>query len=251
MELGQLQSQFARALHYQANGEECNIVSNHFTADDRLQIYRNNFIISLSEVLSATYPIVELLVGEECFCQLARHHILHYPLTQGDVSDYGDHFTETLEHFPTVIEAAPYLPEVVQFEWSMDTAFHRAGYPIGDNVHQVHALAELSPEQQGDVVLQLYPSVQLISSSYALFELYNAVQNNCFDSLDIHSPQQGVILALPNGHRTPMAIDPEVFKLIDCIHQQMPLGLIPPNLLTHLNVLMEKALVAGFTLDNK
>ena len=57
MNLATLQSQFAKALHYQALGEDCDIASDEFTADERMQIYRNNFIVSLSEVLSATYPI--------------------------------------------------------------------------------------------------------------------------------------------------------------------------------------------------
>ncbi|MDW2110773.1 putative DNA-binding domain-containing protein, partial [Vibrio sp. 2089] len=54
MKLATLQNQFAKALHYQALGDDCNIASGQFTADERMQIYRNNFIISLSEVLSAT-----------------------------------------------------------------------------------------------------------------------------------------------------------------------------------------------------
>ncbi|MDG2898591.1 putative DNA-binding domain-containing protein, partial [Vibrio parahaemolyticus] len=51
MNLATLQSQFAKALHYQALGEDCDIASDEFTADERIQIYRNNFIVSLSEVL--------------------------------------------------------------------------------------------------------------------------------------------------------------------------------------------------------
>ena len=76
MNLATLQSQFAKALHYQALGEDCDIASDEFTADERMQIYRNNFIVSLSEVLSATYPMVEALLGKECFEQMARQHVL-------------------------------------------------------------------------------------------------------------------------------------------------------------------------------
>ncbi|MDG3399591.1 DNA-binding domain-containing protein, partial [Vibrio parahaemolyticus] len=72
MKLATLQNQFAKALHYQALGDDCDIASDQFTADERMQIYRNNFIISLSEVLSATYPMVEALLGETCFAQIAR-----------------------------------------------------------------------------------------------------------------------------------------------------------------------------------
>ncbi|MFA0308871.1 DNA-binding domain-containing protein, partial [Vibrio splendidus] len=84
--LANVQSEFANALRYQNNGEHCDIVSDHFTDGQRIQIYRNNFVISLSEVLAATYPLTEMLVGEECFQQMARLHVLSYPSTSGDVS---------------------------------------------------------------------------------------------------------------------------------------------------------------------
>ncbi|GAL13475.1 conserved domain protein [Vibrio astriarenae] len=248
MELTLLQQQFGLALQYQSDGAECDITSNHFDADSRLQVYRNNFVISLSEVLSATYPMVELLLGDECFSQIARHHVLNTPLHKGDVSDYGESFDDTLTQFPNVIDAAPYIEDVASFEWSMDIAFHKAGVPVDEEVLQVQALAEIPAEQQGQVVFHLFPSVQLIKSNYALFELFDAVQSNCFDALDIHHAQQGVIQALPNGHRTPIALEPEIFQLVESIHQQQPLSDIAPELLPHLNTLMEKALIAGFTL---
>lgn len=68
MKLATLQDQFAKALHYQALGDDCDIASGQFTADERMQIYRNNFIISLGEVLSATYPMVEELLGGNVLC---------------------------------------------------------------------------------------------------------------------------------------------------------------------------------------
>ena len=102
--LADVQSEFANALRYQNNGEHCDIVSDHFTDEQRIQIYRNNFVISLSEVLAATYPLTEMLVGEECFQQMARQHVLSYPSTSGDVSGYGEHFEQTIQTFPAVIE---------------------------------------------------------------------------------------------------------------------------------------------------
>ena len=65
--LAELQEQFVRTLHYQANGESCDISAHAVGAEQQVQIYRNNFILGLSDALSATYPIVLELVGEECF----------------------------------------------------------------------------------------------------------------------------------------------------------------------------------------
>ena len=54
--LADIQTQFAQALRYQASADDCHIDSDHFSAEQRMQVYRNNFVISLSEVLQATYP---------------------------------------------------------------------------------------------------------------------------------------------------------------------------------------------------
>ncbi|MGL6262253.1 HvfC/BufC N-terminal domain-containing protein [Vibrio sp. WXL210] len=250
MELAQLQNQFAKALRYQANGEDCDIVSNHFSANDRIQIYRNNFVISLSEVLSATYPMVELLVGEECFTQMARQHVLQHPLTKADVSFYGDKFDQTIAQFPKVVEAAPYLEDVARFEWQMDLALHLANQPLESHILPIGQLANIAPEQQAQIVLELYPWARVIASPFAVFDLFNAMQSDCFDNLDIHCPQLGVIHTLPNGHRTPITLEPEVHQLLVCLRSKQSMGEIEPELLSHLNILMEKALIAGFTLKN-
>ncbi|MDR9827753.1 DNA-binding domain-containing protein [Vibrio sp. FNV 38] len=250
MELAQLQKKFAKALHYQAQGNDCNIVSNHFSADERIQIYRNNFIISLTDVLHATYPMVALLVGEECFNQLARRHILTNPLSKGEVSDYGEHFDQTLLAFPNVIEAAPYIGDVALFEWALDCAYHLINTPNVGHVLPIQHLIHLHPEEQSKVVFHLYPWVQLVSSSYALFDLFHAIQSNCFDQLELNRPQQGVIHACSNGDRIPIVLQSEAYQLLKEVHCYSPLGQINPALLSHLNFLMEKGLIAGFTIEN-
>jgi hypothetical protein len=40
--------------------------------DKRLQVYRNNTFISLTEALTATYPVVSALVGERFFAAAAK-----------------------------------------------------------------------------------------------------------------------------------------------------------------------------------
>ena len=78
LSLSELQKNFSLALHYQAKGEDCNIESDYLSADERMQIYRNNFVIGLSEILSATYPMTQQLVGEETFLQILRDLLKQY-----------------------------------------------------------------------------------------------------------------------------------------------------------------------------
>ena len=202
LSLAQLQATFHQALHYQASGEQCNITSDHFSADERIQIYRNNFIISLSDVLQATYPMLLALWGEECFAQVARQHVINAPLNRADVSHYGQGFAETIMQFPAVLDAAPYSLEVAQFEWTMDlaqqqhhqTAADASWLPLSD-------LTQLSAEQYGLVRLKIAPGVLAFESCYALFSLQHAIQTSDFSALTLEQTEQGDFQYLLVGHR--------------------------------------------------
>ncbi|AUV84750.1 HvfC/BufC N-terminal domain-containing protein [Vibrio campbellii] len=251
MNLATLQSQFAKALHYQALGEDCDIASDEFTADERMQIYRNNFIVSLSEVLSATYPMVEALLGKECFEQMARQHVLTYPLEEGNVAHYGEGFQDTIMQFSQVIAQAPYSPEVARFEWHIDLA-RQAQYEQSNaaELKQLAALGEVSEEQQPALILHLKKGCRSFDSSYAVFDLFGAIQTGQFEQLNINQLQQGVISIQANGEALCHALDANVFQLLQCLEQQLSLSEIPEVLLAHLNSIMALDLVDGFTLKS-
>ncbi|MEL7437409.1 MAG: DNA-binding domain-containing protein [Pseudomonadota bacterium] len=251
MNLATLQSQFAKALHYQALGEDCDIASDEFTADERMQIYRNNFIVSLSEVLSATYPMVEALLGEECFEQMARQHVLTYPLEEGNVAHYGEGFQDTIMQFSQVIAQAPYSPEVARFEWHIDLA-RQAQYEQSNaaELKPLAALGEVSEEQQPALILHLKKGCRSFDSSYAVFDLFGAIQTGQFEQLNINQLQQGVISIQANGEALCHALDADVFQLLRCLEQKLSLSEIPEVLLAHLNSIMALDLVDGFTLKS-
>ncbi|WP_045381935.1 HvfC/BufC N-terminal domain-containing protein [Vibrio campbellii] len=251
MNLATLQSQFAKALHYQALGEDCDIASDEFTADERMQIYRNNFIVSLSEVLSATYPMVEALLGKECFEQMARQHVLTYPLEEGNVAHYGEGFQDTIMQFSQVIAQAPYSPEVARFEWHIDLA-RQAQYEQSNaaELKPLAALGEVSEEQQPALILHLKKGCRSFDSSYAVFDLFGAIQTGQFEQLNINQLQQGVISIQANGEALCHALDADVFQLLRCLEQKQSLSEIPEVLLAHLNSIMALDLVDGFTLKS-
>ena len=249
LSLAQLQATFHQALHYQASGEQCNITSDHFSADERIQIYRNNFIISLSDVLQATYPMLLALWGEECFAQVARQHVINAPLNRADVSHYGQGFAETIMQFPAVLDAAPYSLEVAQFEWTMDlaqqqhhqTAADASWLPLSD-------LTQLSAEQYGLVRLKIAPGVLAFESCYALFSLQHAIQTSDFSALTLEQTEQGVIACQTKEGVWCLALANPAYLLLKHLQSGCLLGDIPPPLLAHLSQLTDHDLVAGFTL---
>ncbi|MEZ8103088.1 HvfC/BufC N-terminal domain-containing protein [Vibrio bivalvicida] len=247
--LSELQSTFAKALHYQASGEDCNICSDVFSADERIQIYRNNFIVSLSEVLQATYPMLHALWGEECFEQVARQHILNYPLQAGDVSHYGEDFQHTIEHFPAVIETAPYSLEVARYEWHIDLAQQQSNQiSLADDLLPLAHLSHIPIEQQPQIQLHLKPGVIAFQSSYAVFSLQQAIHTNNFDNLDLEQAEQGIIASSLESGVWTLSLGSESYQLLSFLQSGCMLTEIPPALLTHLEYLTQHDLLAGFSL---
>ena len=248
--LSQLQDQFALALQYQATTEECGIVSDHFAAEARIQIYRNNFIISLSDVLAASYPMVQALVGEECFTQLARHHVLSKPLLNGDVIAYGEGFDTSIACFPAVLESAPYLPEVARYEWIIDISQQQASVTsTPPQLRPIQQLGDLDESEHHKLVFHCQPGLQIFESTIAVFSLQRAISHQQFENLTLDKAESGVLVSYPNGDTDSCPLESNCIHLIAQLQSNQPLAAINPDLLGSLNTLFEHKLVAGFTLS--
>jgi hypothetical protein len=250
MRLADLQQQFSQALHYQASGEECNIVADQFSAEQRMQVYRNNFVIGLSELLQLTYPCVHALVGDECFAGLARSHVLTQPLQQADVSRYGEHFDHTIAAQPAVVTSVPYLAQLAALEYALDNSYQVMARVGSDNALQpLSALAQLSEDEQSRIRLHLQPGVEAIASDYALFSIYHTVQNNKFDNIDTNTAEQGLVLQDVEQPALAVALEPDAYQLLLLLQQQLPLNQIADKALAELPTLLQFPVIAGFSLE--
>ncbi len=250
LSLADLQSRFADALNYQATGEDCNIHSDHFAADQRTQIYRNNYIISLCEILQATYPQVLALVGEECFMQIARHHVLNTPLQQGDVTHYGAGFSCSIAQFEQVMQQVPYLQDIAALEWQLDMSnqLNSTTTVASLNVLPLEKLVEISEDQHSFVQLKLQPNLHLLASDYAVFSLWHGINSNQLDNLDLSKAEQGVVY-IDDAYQPHIVSLPDMsFRLLEQCTTPHTLGTLSAELLPHLADLVNQQLVIGFEL---
>ncbi|GEA52918.1 DUF2063 domain-containing protein [Vibrio inusitatus NBRC 102082] len=244
--LSELQSNFARSLVYQGEISDCHIHSDHFTDDQRIQIYRNNVIHSFTDVLKAMYPYTLALVGDECFEQIARSHILNTPSSSGNVSSYGQGFEKTITTFPQVIEAAPYISEVARFEALGDKLKLNLHNAI-ENAHRpLSALSQLSDQQHQKLCLVSKASVRSFESSYSIFDLIEAIDRNSFDDLQLNRSQYGYVQATLNGSFHFHQLENNEFLLLRAIENKQPLSEINEQLLSSIPSLVERMLIAGF-----
>jgi hypothetical protein len=249
--LQQLQAHFSAALRYQEPAGCCPIETTTFSPDEKMQIYRNNYVMSLTEVLAATYPLVQLLIGEECFMQLARHHVLSFPPQQGNIWGYGHDFSRTIEETAAVISAVPYLAEIARLEWLIDTLERRPQPDTSPAAHQpLEQLSQVEAAKQPLIQLVCIQDMLLFRSPFAVFSIRHAVNTASFAGIEPEQAEQGVIV-LVSGEITAYSLNSQAYQLLTELHNHAHLGEIAPDLLTGLNELVELGLVVGFTLGEK
>ncbi|MEZ9077920.1 DUF2063 domain-containing protein, partial [Vibrio cyclitrophicus] len=191
-----------------------------------------------------------MLVGEECFQQMARQHVLSYPSTSGDVSGYGEHFEQTIQTFPTVIEAAPYLAEVALYEWKKDSLVRCISESHVDQ-RPLSCLADVPQEQQGALVFHLKDSITLVNSSYTIIALEQAIYQQQLDGLDINQPELGVLIRTENSQVESYRLTEECHQLLTELQSGQALAQINPSLLQHLNTVMALDVISGFSLNDE
>ncbi|KDM92126.1 DNA-binding domain-containing protein [Photobacterium galatheae] len=240
-DLATLQTSFARALHYQPSEITDLIMPHALSADQQLQIYRNNFIIGLTEVLEATYPAVKAVVGEACFSALARQHVLTVPLEQGDVSHYGCGFDDTICAQASLHQAVPYLADLARLEWWVDRAGQLTSSAPDFPLEKLQGLTEARLAQAR---LIPNPGCELLDSDYAVAELWQAIHDdvlNNLESLDIHRPQSAIVLPGPRVITTTTAGT----ALVALSKQHRPLNQASPEMLALLGELISQQVFAN------
>lgn len=143
------------------------IKSSGLTPQQRLQIYRNNTFLSLTDALMTTFPVVCALVDARFFRYAADAFIRAHPPRSGDLHAYGGDFAEFLAEFPPCA-GLPYLPDVARLEWAWQEAYHAANAaPLTPE-----AMAAIPPEAYAMLRMSLHPACRIVSSAYPLYRIW-------------------------------------------------------------------------------
>jgi len=179
--LRDLQQGFAGAvLDDASDGFDQAVIANGLTGARRLQIYHNNFYISLTDALVAVYPVISRLVGDEFFRYMARAYIQAHPSVSGNLHDFGDQFALFINGFAPASELV-YLSDVAKLEWAYHVVFHAAECAYFD----VAKLHQISEQQYEQLTFSLNPASRLLTSDYPILTIWQANQADNFDDSGI------------------------------------------------------------------
>lgn len=187
---------------------------------DRLKVYRNNIIGSLTDVMVGSFPFMEKLVGREFLELMSRSFILENPPSQGCLSFYGEGFADFIQSFE-LAKSLPYLPDIARFELAENEAY----YADDDEALSPDALASIAPEALADLKLELRASAHLLHSQYPLITLREFCMREQDDG-QFNMDQGGVYVMItrPQLETVSVELSEDEFRMLQNLQSGKPLG---------------------------
>lgn len=171
--LPEIQEAFARAILDGDPAAAAGLVigPNGLAAQAALGVYRNSVFANYRSALAASFPVVEQLIGAECFGQAVEGFVCGHPSASGDLNDYGGEFPRFLAAYPPVAALA-YLPDVARLEWAIDRARRAADAAPLD----LGRIAGMPPERLPGTRLLPHPACALIASPWPVLHIWQVNQ---------------------------------------------------------------------------
>ncbi|HEU4617951.1 MAG TPA: DNA-binding domain-containing protein [Gammaproteobacteria bacterium] len=166
----ELQRDFERALLRGEDGPLADVVcGDGLDAAERIDVYRNNVLSSLTDVLAEAFPAVRRLVDSRFFAYAAHGFITSEPPSRPRLAEYGERFPAFIGQFEPS-RRLHYLPDVARLEWLVHAAAHAedAAGVAPD------ALTAFAPGDAPRLVLRLQPSYGYLDSAWPVDEIWEA-----------------------------------------------------------------------------
>ena len=222
--LREVQAAFARGVLDPAlsGGIAGGIVGDGIAPERRLDVYRNNVLVSLRDVLEGSFPATRRRLGPKRFAALAEGFIRAEPPARPQLSGYGAGFPAFLERS---IEAAalPWLADVARLERAREEAYYAAdARPLA-----LTALASIPVERYPELHFEPHPSLRLICSAGPVFTLWQAALDNATEesAAAVSSVQaEQVLVVRPEMTVTTRPIPRADLLLLEALVEGLPLA---------------------------
>jgi hypothetical protein len=249
MKLQQLQAQFADALFYRHdNIIEQIIEPESVTPIQRIQIYRNSFIMGTTEALAITYKHTLSLVGEEFFNVVSREFIITHPPTDNNIMTYGVNFNVFLNTLKQ-LDTMPYIAEMAKLEWLLEQT---SNSQISDQTLDLTKLSLVAENAFNALQFIVPTQVCLFDSKQDVYQLYQMLINDAVVETDLNKTCYLALKKHADFRIELISLEKDTFLLLQQLLAGKSLGeIIPQELHEQLPSLLEKSLLNGFTISEK
>ena len=247
LKLKELQQQFSLSLLYQESDITSQLKDKQsFSAEQLLQIHRNNFVMGVTDNLKITYHYTLQLVGDEFFESVARQFLLQSPPEENNICVYGEGFSTYLASLQQLSEM-PYIAEMAKFEWLYEQA---QNLPLQEINFDIPSLQQVAEEDFGKLLFSIVSNCITFDSLQNIYLLLNMIKNNDVKEVDLNLPSYLLLRKNTDFSIEIIELSQPQWQLIQQLQQQIPLEqLQPSSLQEQLSHLLTLNLISGFTVN--
>lgn len=162
--------------------------SDNLTASERIAIYANAYYARLIECMAETFPVLKRTLGAEAFDAFVFGYLQDYPPRSYSLTHLGAHFVHyMIATRPRRPESAPmgaeppadwsdFFIDLARLEWTVAEVFDGPGVE-DDPAWTPSQSAGLQSNAPEDLVLEVAPSLRLLSTRYPVNDFYTAIRN--------------------------------------------------------------------------
>ncbi len=191
----------------------------------RLQVYRNNTTVLLSEALAANFPIVCQLVGEAFFAKTAYSFVRLHPPRSPCLFEYGAGLADFLDNYLSVHDL-PYLADMARLEWAWDEAFHSRE----SAAMSADGFAAVATANMEKLTFEPHPAFRVVRSSYPLDRIWALHQDEpepdetSEETIDLESGGACLAVVRPGAEVRVITISPGAYVMAEALMGSACLG---------------------------
>ena len=201
-----------------AQARELVLASKTLTAAERLDIYRDMYVLRMEEALAIDYPALKRFLGGDEFLRLVARYVDVYPSHTYTLNRLGDHlpeFVRTLDDLPK----KEFCQDLARLEYALTLVFDAAETkPLTEE-----AVRAVPPEAWETARLKPIEALRLLAFDYPVSRYVGAVDGeNAFPR--IARKKTWVVAYRRDYHVHRMDVTPAAFELLTALAAGKPLG---------------------------
>ncbi|MCB1377250.1 MAG: putative DNA-binding domain-containing protein [Alphaproteobacteria bacterium] len=223
MKLAEIQKTMQDDILGQNHGSESMIADPpRGTRSQRLTVYRNAYVLRLTEFLSHDYENLRRYMGESRFNQMARAYAAAHPSDNPNARWFS-------RHLPAFLSAAalysrhPELSELAALEQALNDVFDASDAPVVSMAQ----ISVIDPASFSDVTFTLTPAVRLLSATTNVSSLWSCLK--CEEmppcAIDLDHPSRLLVWRQGTGSRFRILGEEEAMA-VGCLADGLTFGAI-------------------------
>jgi len=193
---------------------------------ENLEIYLNNIEENLKGALDQTYQYTKILIGEECFNQIAYLYVRENIATSGNLDDYGKSFSQLVCR--KLSNQLPYIEDIVKLEWLLQLT-------INEEDNNINNSDLFSNDKLEKTKFRLHSAIYYFRSKYPIYDIWQLLIGESIKEINYKAKGQNIYILKRGCKSLVTNISNQEYEFIENINKKR-------NLLDILNIIGDQKL---------